>query len=73
MINTEIIKATESVAPNKKSKKLDKDPESMTQKELLELIAKKEKEMKKYAADLMFEQASVLRDEIIELKKLSLR
>ena len=45
----------------------------MTQKELLELIAKKEKEMKKYAADLMFEQASVLRDEIIELKKLSLR
>lgn len=69
----EIIKATESVAPNKKSKKLDKDPESMTQKELLELIAKKEKEMKKYAADLMFEQASVLRDEIIELKKLSLR
>ncbi len=69
----EIIKATESVAPNKKSKKLDKDPESMSQKELLELIAKKEKEMKKYAADLMFEQASVLRDEIIELKKLSLR
>ncbi len=69
----EIIKATESVAPNKKSKKLDKDPESMTQKELLELIAKKEKEMKKYAADLMFEQASVLRDEIVELKKLSLR
>ncbi len=69
----EIIKATESVAPNKKSKKLDKDPESMTQKELLELIAKKEKEMKKYATDLMFEQASVLRDEIIELKKLSLR
>lgn len=69
----EIIKATESVAPNKKSKKLDKDPESMNAKELLELIAKKEKEMKKYAADLMFEQASILRDEIIELKKLSLR
>ena len=69
----EIIKATESAAPNKKSKKLDKDPESMNAKELLELIAKKEKEMKKYAADLMFEQASILRDEIIELKKLSLR
>ena len=29
--------------------------------------------VKKYATDLMFEQASVLRDEIIELKKLSLR
>lgn len=69
----EIIKATESVSTNKKSKKLDKDPESMNQKELLELIAKKEKEMRKYATDLMFEQASVLRDEIIELKKLSLR
>ena len=69
----EIIKATESVSTNKKSKKLDKDPESMNQKELLDLIAKKEKEMKKYATDLMFEQASVLRDEIIELKKLSLR
>ncbi len=69
----EIIKATESVSTNKKSKKLDKDPESMNQKELLDLIAKKEKEMRKYATDLMFEQASVLRDEIIELKKLSLR
>ena len=69
----EIIKATESVSTNKKSKKLDKDPESMNQKELLELIAKKEKEMRKYATDLMFEQASILRDEIIELKKLSLR
>ena len=68
----EIIKATESVT-SKKSKKLDKDPESMSQKELLELIAKKEKEMKKYATDLMFEEASVLRDEIVELKKLSLR
>ncbi|WP_284345815.1 excinuclease ABC subunit UvrB [[Clostridium] colinum] len=69
----EIIKATESIAPSKNSKKLDKDPESMSQKELLELIAKKEKEMRKYATDLMFEEASILRDEIIELKKLSLR
>lgn len=69
----EVIKATESVNTSKKSNKLDKDPESMNEKELLELIAKKEKEMKKYATDLMFEQASILRDEIIELKKLSLR
>lgn len=69
----EIIKATEAVAPSKKGKKLDKDPESMTNKELLELIAKKEKEMRKFATDLMFEQASILRDEIIELKKLSLK
>ena len=53
--------------------KLDKDPESMSQKELLELISKKEKEMKNYAADLMFEQASILRDEIVDLKKLTLR
>lgn len=69
----EIIKATEAVAPSKKGKKLDKDPESMSNKELLELIAKKEKEMRKFATDLMFEQASILRDEIIELKKLSLK
>ncbi|MDE6357173.1 MAG: excinuclease ABC subunit UvrB [Eubacteriales bacterium] len=68
----EIIKATEAVAPKKKSKTLEKDAESMSHKELLKLIADKEKEMKKYAAELMFEQASILRDEIIELKKLTL-
>lgn len=68
----EIIKATESVEPKKKRKTLEKDPESMSHKELLKLIAEKEKEMKKFATDLMFEQASILRDEIIELKKLTL-
>ncbi|MDE6182614.1 MAG: excinuclease ABC subunit UvrB, partial [Eubacteriales bacterium] len=60
----EIIKATEAVAPKKKSKTLEKDPESMSHKELLKLIADKEKEMKKYAAELMFDQASILRDEL---------
>ena len=69
----EIIKATESISTKKKGKTLEKDPESMNSKELLQLIEKKEKEMKKFATDLMFEQASILRDEIIELKKLSLR
>ncbi len=69
----EIIKATESVAPKKKGKTLEKDPESMSNKELLKLIEEKEKQMRKFATDLMFEQASILRDEIIELKKLSLR
>lgn len=69
----EIIKATEPVAQSKKSKGIAKDPESISHKELLALISKKEKEMRKFATDLMFEQASALRDEITELKKLSLR
>lgn len=67
-----VIKATESIEPSKKSKILEKDPESMSHEEILKLIEKKEKEMKKFASELMFEQATILRDEIIELKKLSL-
>ena len=49
---------------------LEKDPESMSKKELEKLIQKVEKQMKVAAADLNFEQAAQLRDKMIELKKI---
>ena len=49
--------------------KLEKDPESMTKEELEKLIGQMQKQMKKAAADLNFEQAAELRDKMIELKK----
>ncbi|MCL2864015.1 MAG: excinuclease ABC subunit UvrB [Lachnospiraceae bacterium] len=48
---------------------MDKDPESMSRKELEKLIAEVNKQMKKAAAELDFEQAAVLRDQSVELKK----
>ena len=45
-----------------------KDVESMTKKELTELIARVNKKMNKAAAELNFEEAAVLRDELKELK-----
>ena len=49
--------------------KLRKDPESMSKKELKNLISQLEKQMRQAAADLNFEQAAELRDKMIELKK----
>jgi excinuclease ABC subunit B len=67
----DIIRATESVE-GKKYKNLDKDPESMSRDELLKNIAQLEKKMRQAASELQFELAAQLRDEIIELKKMSL-
>ena len=48
---------------------LEKDMESMSREELEELIGKVQKQMKAAAADLNFEMAAELRDQMIELKK----
>ena len=50
--------------------RLEKDPESMSQKELEKLIADLTKQMKKAAAELNFEAAAELRDKLVELKKM---
>ncbi len=49
---------------------LDKDPESMSEKELNKVIKTLDKEMRQAALDLQFERAANLRDELMELKKL---
>lgn len=48
---------------------MEKDPESMSRKELEKLIADLSKQMKKAAAELNFEAAAELRDKLVELKK----
>ncbi len=65
----EIIKAT--ISPEeKKTMGLDKDPESMSEKELNKVIKALDKEMRQAALDLQFERAANLRDEIMGLRKL---
>lgn len=53
----------------KEEKRFRKDPESMDKKEIEELIKKIEKAMRKAAADLNFEAAAELRDQLLELKR----
>ncbi len=49
--------------------RFEKDPESMNKGELEALAAKVEKKMRKAAAELNFEAAAQLRDQMVELKK----
>jgi len=49
--------------------RFEKDPESMSISELEKMIAEAQKKMKKAAADLNFEAAAMLRDQMVELKK----
>ncbi len=51
------------------SAELEKDPESMSRKEIERLVGKLEKRMKKAAAELDFEAAAELRDQMMRLKK----
>ncbi|MCI9336344.1 MAG: excinuclease ABC subunit UvrB [Lachnospiraceae bacterium] len=53
----------------KEEMRFEKDPESMSKKELEKLIADVQKKMQKAAADLNFEAAAELRDKMIELKE----
>ena len=48
---------------------IEKDPESMSAKELEKLIKKIRKEMEKAAAELNFEAAAELRDKMMEIRK----
>jgi len=52
--------------------RLEKDPESMNAKELKTAIKQVMKKMNQAAAELDFEQAAVLRDQMLELKKMLL-
>ena len=50
-------------------KRLGKEPQDMNEKELRELIGKIEKQMRAAAAELNFEMAAELRDQMVELKQ----
>ena len=63
----DLISISKEVA--KEEKELEKDPESMSREELEKLIGEVQKQMKKAAAELNFEAAATLRDQMISLKK----
>ena len=52
----------------KAGRKLSKDPESMSQSELKTLISKIKRQMERAAANLDFESAAQLRDQMLELR-----
>lgn len=60
----EVIEATKAV----EDEVVDKKPLEMTKKELKEFVKKLEKEMKKAAADLQFEKAAMIRDQVFQYK-----
>ncbi len=63
----DLISISKKVA--KEEYKFQKDPESMSKKELEKLIGEIQKKMQSAAAELNFEAAAELRDKMIELKK----
>lgn len=65
----DVIQITKA-ATEKQKFGLEKDPESMSEKELKKLIQTLDKEMKHAAMELQFERAAELCDKILELKKL---
>ena len=63
----DLISISKKVA--KEELRMEKDPESMSRKELEKLINDVSKQMRKAAAELNFEAAASLRDKMIELKQ----
>ncbi len=63
----DLISITKEIA--KEDQKLSKDPESMDKKELEKLIKKVEDKMRRAAAELDFETAAIMRDEMLRLKE----
>lgn len=64
----DLIRISKDIA--KEEKRFQKDPESMDKDELKKLISKVEKSMRKAAAELNFEAAAELRDQLVELRKM---
>ena len=64
----DLISITKEIKPAETA--FEKDPESMSRPELEKLIADVQKKMKKAAAELKFEAAAELRDQMVDLKKL---
>lgn len=63
----DLIRISEKIS--KEEMRFEKDPESMNEEELEKLAAKIEKKMRKAAAELNFEEAALLRDRMVEIKK----
>lgn len=63
----DLISTARDVAKTQQS--LGKDPEDMTREELEDLIGKVEKQMRAAAAELNFEMAAELRDQMTDLRK----
>lgn len=63
----DLISISKAIA--KEEMRFEKDPESMSRKELEKVIAEVQKKMQRAAADLNFEAAAELRDKMIELKQ----
>ncbi|MBD9125555.1 MAG: excinuclease ABC subunit UvrB [Lachnospiraceae bacterium] len=64
----DLISITKEIKPAETA--FEKDPESMSRPEMEKLIADVQKKMKKAAAELNFEAAAELRDQMVDLKKL---
>ena len=64
----DLIAISKAVADH--DEKFKKDPESMDEKELNKLVKELEKKMRQAAVELNFEEATRLRDRMIEIKKI---